>query len=307
MSYTFRPTLRAWIEMIGLVALFGGLGLAALWSDKDGGGIVLVFGVALCLLLWGLRLARTWVQLDERSLSFRLGRRVQAVPWAEVLAAELAQKAQGKQRYWVLLLGTAQEVYWIPLQPFDRDTLWRLVQDRVPPAALAPEAYKQLPDYQEWLADSANLVAGTDASSRVSSLSPGLRWALVVGGVGFLTLLAFVLVRQQPTGDVFGRMFVPLVCLVPTCVHLHPPGAHNGPPGNGRCRRDLPHTTGSLPHPLGRGARGRDGPWRLCARSSRRRQAAGHDRPCLVGREGQGAARGAAERPNRSTWHRGSP
>lgn len=98
MVHTFRPTLRSWIEMIGLVALLGGAGLYAFWSDQEGGGIVLAGGVALYLFLWGARLSRSWVRVDDLSLPFRLGRRVQVVPWAEVLAAEIVQKTQDKQR-----------------------------------------------------------------------------------------------------------------------------------------------------------------------------------------------------------------
>lgn len=188
MPRTFRPRPRAWLELVVLSALIGAAGLAALGTDSSWGVIVSLGGAALVLLLGGLNLARTWVRVDDQGLAYPSGGHIRTVPWAEVLDAELVQHAQGKQRYWLLLLGLAQVVHWVPLQGLDRDAIWQSVQERVPPAALDPDAHKLLPDYQEWLAHRAQLALPAAAPRRVIGLGPNVRAAL--GRPWYLALLA---------------------------------------------------------------------------------------------------------------------
>jgi hypothetical protein len=184
MSRTFRPTLRAWLSgAIAPLLLFAGLGLVFFLLGSLWRAIVLAGAGGLVTLVLALPLLRTWVRVDDAVLSFRQGRHIHVVPWAEVLAAAMVQDAQ---RRWILVLGTATGECQVRLQHLDRDAIWRLVQERMPPAALPEDAFMQLPWYRQGVAQREQLLAEAVFPLRVSGIPPWLKGALVFGTLLFL-------------------------------------------------------------------------------------------------------------------------
>jgi hypothetical protein len=170
MTLTFRTTRQAWLRFItiALSSILLGSGLTvlaalavrleALPAELTGNGLLLTSWGTVLAIIWAgsgiISRARVYLQIDDQTISGKRGRDSFTVHWRDVLAAQLSRERKRCR----LLLVTPETDLRIGLGYLDAAAIWQLVQARVPPAALAEDAFQRSPRYQDWLVRRAQLV-----------------------------------------------------------------------------------------------------------------------------------------------------
>lgn len=146
MQITFRPKVLLWLRRNPTVLIFALLVIPLLILDRFS---ILALGftfTAFIIVLLGIRKAiSNFVAIDSRQISGSFYGQTFKILWWDVRAIWL-DSPEGENP--VLMLGTESNIYAIPLRYLDANRIWNLVQSRVNPAALRPEARQNLPYWQ---------------------------------------------------------------------------------------------------------------------------------------------------------------
>jgi hypothetical protein len=154
MPNTYRPRPLIWLRDV-LVPLFVySLMLAVLkqLAPSNFPLVALIF-IAGCLLIVRntvIPALRNRLQIDNHGLSGRSFRGVFEIPWSDVLAAWTAGDRVSST---ILVLGTSQAVYEIPLKWLEAEQIWHEVRLHLPADIVTPAAQEKLKtivtEYQE--------------------------------------------------------------------------------------------------------------------------------------------------------------
>jgi hypothetical protein len=145
MEKIYRPQPMMWLRDV-LVPLFVySLMLAVLkqLAQSNFPMVVLVYAVGCLFILRNtvIPALRNWLQVDNHGLSGRSFRGIFDIPWSEVLAAWTVAVRNNTS---VLVLGTRQVVYEIPLKWLDSEQVWHEVRSNLPAEVLTPAAQEKL-------------------------------------------------------------------------------------------------------------------------------------------------------------------
>lgn len=145
MMQVFKPKAGAWINDCFLnIAIAIGCALLAEYLDARG----LYIFCALALFI-GLRngYILSWQKIVVNDETFEARNRVDSfrIPWESIIATKFDETSDEK----FLSFGAMDDVRTIPLKLFDALAVWEQVKTRVKPEALAPDAEKRLPYYEE--------------------------------------------------------------------------------------------------------------------------------------------------------------
>jgi hypothetical protein len=147
---TYRATREAWSGQLLLpVAFFVVFTLTAIQHAGLSpwiGGLWLVVLSLVAVFDYAVPMLRNWLQVDDTTLDGSLDGRYFRIYWHDVQAAWITR--HGRKPY--LCLGSQAETVFLPLRFFDECAVWQAVRERVPAAALGPEAMLRLPDYRRW-------------------------------------------------------------------------------------------------------------------------------------------------------------
>ena len=165
-----------WIQAAGITIFYGFSLLLVYLLGNPILTAFLLLGVVIVLRRDVIPLFRDKIYIDEVGVSGRVSNSDINVRWDEVI---LASRVEEVKKQPIVYLATGKGELSLPLNHFaDGDTLWQLVQTRVAPEALEEDAYKRLPGYGEWEAESRQLVSGV-----VRPLTVKPTQAIVVGWV----------------------------------------------------------------------------------------------------------------------------
>ncbi len=213
MSRTFRVQRKYWLKSLGwpAVALLLTFGLAFLGfrsGDAFGGAVIAAATGAFLLALWAfgyLRRAWTRLEIDERGFHYCYRHHTTSFVWSHIVTTSfyspkpvhpkpfLAKREEPEHPR--LFLATSAESLLIDLAGFDAQEIWSTVQSHVPAAALQPESYKRLPQYQEWDSYHAQLAMDPSTPLRAPA-SPVLRF--VIGGIAVAFVVFALSIRHVP-------------------------------------------------------------------------------------------------------------
>jgi hypothetical protein len=154
MIKTFRPQSLLWLRDVLVPLFIYSLMLAVLRQLAPSNfPLVALFYIVGCLLIVRNTVVpalRNWLQVDGHGLSGRSFRGIFDIPWSEVLAAWTEAV---RSNTIILILGTRQVVYEIPLKWLEVDQVWHEVRAHLPAEVLTPAAQEKLKgivtEYQE--------------------------------------------------------------------------------------------------------------------------------------------------------------
>jgi hypothetical protein len=178
-KHTFRPRWRYWIEYatIYLLAVTASCYIAHI---SEGATRVLLLAMALGML--GLfafnELRPMWrkeLTIGQASISGQQGADAFCFSWQDV---RLVRVKRVRRETW-LILATEEETVSFSLAALDDKAILNLVVGHAPRQAFAPDAYQQLPSYDEWLEKSQALVQETEETLRVETF-PLISFGLVL-------------------------------------------------------------------------------------------------------------------------------
>ena len=209
-STTFHPTNKVYLGniavslfVLGLLAFLVYANEAVLTDSKKlphvcFGAILLTFGPALGIEFYELR--KTRLTIDSEKITGWTKYNKTQLHWSEVIIAE-----RHKQ---VVLLTTAEATHTISLAELDGDSVWQAIEAMARPQALAPDAYKNHPQYEHDVARYKQLLADETC---VIELKHGLigrtfTWAftLVVAGVIVVLVATATETRQWILTALYG-------------------------------------------------------------------------------------------------------
>jgi len=146
MQTTFRPKLSAWLRRNPVVLGFLGLVIALLVIDQFSLPAMIFTGVVILVVFFAVRKAvGNFIAIDNREISGSFQGQLFRVLWWDVRAAWLDSHSEHNP---VLMLGTDQNLFAIPLRYMDGASIWDMAQSRVNPTALQEEARQDLPYWQ---------------------------------------------------------------------------------------------------------------------------------------------------------------
>ena len=160
-STTFHPTNKVYLGniagslfVLGLLAFLVYANEAVLTDSKKlppvcFGAILLTFGPALGIEFY--ELWKTRLTIDSEKITGWTKYNKTQLHWSEVIIAE-----RHKQ---VVLLTTAEATHTISLAELDGDSVWQAIEAMARPQALAPDAYKNHPQYEHEVARYKQLLA----------------------------------------------------------------------------------------------------------------------------------------------------
>ncbi len=215
---TFRATTEAWIGQlllplfffVGLVYTAANQGILSPWI-----GVLLVALINILFAFEYLRpMLRNWLKTDERSIEGSLNGRYFQVYWREILAVRMLPGRRPR----TLLIGRRGGTLAIPLRFLDDQTIWEVVQAAVPPAALAEDAIRSLPDRRLWEAAGPSRSAAREgAAVKTPGIVPDHWLVQVIGWCG-VTVCLYRAARAWANGDLL--VVLVLAVLVGGCFLL---------------------------------------------------------------------------------------
>lgn len=147
MQTVFHPRLMAWLRrnpfppaaaaLLMILAAAGRVSSPAAWAA--------IIAVSVIVLAAILRAMGSFIAIDNRQISGQFRGRKFRILWWDVRAAWLDTHSEGNP---VLMLGTDQCLFGIPLRYMAADRIWDLARSRVNPTALQEDARRELPYWQ---------------------------------------------------------------------------------------------------------------------------------------------------------------
>lgn len=190
MRQIFKPTLKYWLTEDGGVLLMLPIGAAVSWWVNHPGVLILFLAVVLVCLPEIYRLLRTRLEIDENGFSLYEKNGCTEVRWSEINWIRLTKSYQKPRQ--VLEIGTrdgkVEDHLALPIECFDHQRIWELVQQFAPPAALKKNAHRKTSDYQKWLKEAQRAIDKQQTPLRVSD-----SWLVRIGAWFILTLGLVVL------------------------------------------------------------------------------------------------------------------
>ncbi|MGE0127482.1 MAG: hypothetical protein AB7U82_05335 [Blastocatellales bacterium] len=211
MKHVFRTTARYWASEDGFALIIGiAFTIPAYWFENTG----LTIGGLLILLLYlpsAYKLFRARLEIDEQSIALFGREGVTRVDWSEVVYAELAESFYKPKKSLILGVGDAEDHSEIgfPIDNFDHQQIWRLVQEFAPAPAAEDGARRNTTTYRAWAKEEAKAVNRVTKTLRVSD-----SWLVRIGSwfilmMGLSVFVFFILLSQT-----WRRESDPLVALV---------------------------------------------------------------------------------------------
>jgi hypothetical protein len=147
MPCVFRPNLFAWLwcNPVALAAAALLLPLAVIDRLSSPALLIALAVFTAIVLIAVVRASASFIAIDNRQISGRFMGRTFRVLWWDVRAAWLDTHSEGNP---VLMLGTEQHLFGIPLRYMDAAKIWNLAQPLVNPSALQEKARQALPYWQ---------------------------------------------------------------------------------------------------------------------------------------------------------------
>lgn len=147
MRVVFRPNMLTWLWRNPAALMAAVLLVPWILIDRLASPalviILIVFGAILIVAV--ILTSMNFIALDNRQISGRFKGQVFRVLWWDVRAAWLDTHSDGNP---VLMLGTDQCLFGIPLRYMDAGRIWNLARERVNPLSLSEEARQELPYWQ---------------------------------------------------------------------------------------------------------------------------------------------------------------
>jgi hypothetical protein len=199
MQRTFRTKPRSWFTEVVLPLLLLGVPVFLLTPFTQASprvwlliGLCFVVIVAV-LIRQAIPLWRNRIRLDDDGLSgyvANVGSFI--VRWRDVIVTEFTERSPHSTE---LRLATKDGLFFISLVPFDGIGIWKIVQAQVPASALKKEAYKGLPNYQEWEAENIRFVSDSSKVVRIKG-NPTVRVVAWLSIIMCVFVAAMILLQQ---------------------------------------------------------------------------------------------------------------
>lgn len=169
-----------WIFTIGYALLQQAYFLGTILTIS---GITLWFGE--------LQKHKVRIELTEQTISVISPKDRFQIMWTEILMARRIKQAHRSDR---IELATREHLFYLSLGLFEAERVWKQIEARISPAALAKEAYKFLPVYQRRIREGERVIrnlktplqAGYDGTAKTVSLLMLAIYVLIgVFGIAF--------------------------------------------------------------------------------------------------------------------------
>jgi hypothetical protein len=150
--------------------------------------------IVVVLIRQAIPLWRNRIRLDDDGLSGYVANIGSfSVLWRDIIVAAYDEALP--QNTELHLATTDNRSFFISLAPFNRVEICKIIQAQAPSAALEKDAYKNLPNYQEWEAENIRLVSDPSEAMRVkgSLTVKGIAWFSILM---CLSIAALVLLQQ---------------------------------------------------------------------------------------------------------------
>jgi hypothetical protein len=211
MKHVFRTTARYWgLEDGFVLVICAALALLGYWIKS---GKIILGGLLIFFLYLpsAYRLFRARLEVDEQSIAFFGKRGIARVHWSDVVYAEFAESFHRPKKSLVLGIagaGDQQEIVF-PIDNFDHQQIWRIVQEFAPASATEEDARRKTESYRAWAKEEARAVNSVAKTLQVSD-----SWLVRISSWFILTLGLSVLGFSILLDQTWRRESDPLVALV---------------------------------------------------------------------------------------------
>ncbi len=146
MQTTFRPKLRAWMRLnLGVLGVMGVVIVFLVIEQFSIPAMIFTSIVSLIMFFAVRKSIGNFIAIDNREISGSFQGQLFRVLWWDVRAAWLDSHNESNS---VLMLGTDQNLFAIPLRYMEAAGIWEMAKTRVNPSALRVEARQDLPYWQ---------------------------------------------------------------------------------------------------------------------------------------------------------------